>query len=68
MMNEDSFLDSYMESYIGNWSEGPYVPEAEEAEDNWWADRWEDDADEPIDLPDDYYDEPDNDPYYGWEE
>ena len=67
-MNEDSFLDSYMESYIGNWSEGPYCPEPEEAEDNWWADMWEDDADEPTDLPDDYYDESDNDPYYGWEE
>lgn len=63
-MFEDSYLDSFMESYIGNWSEGPYFPEPEEAEDNWM----DGDVTEAIDLPEDYYDEPDNDPYYGWEE
>jgi len=63
-MFDDSYLDSFMESYIGNWSEHPYVPECEEAEDRWM----DGDVTEANDLPDDYYDEPDNDPYYGWEE
>ena len=58
-MFEDSYLDSFMEGYIGNWSgdEDRYYAEQENnyADDNWWADRAEDDADEPEDGPD--YDE-----------
>ena len=53
-MNEDSYLDSFMESHIGGWTgdeDARY--DNDEQDDNWWADRYEDDADEYDDHEDD---------------
>ena len=46
-MNEDSFLDSYMESYIGGWTgdEDAYYAE-DEAEDGYLNEDFDDDVDE----------------------
>lgn len=44
-MFEDSFLDSFMESHIGGWT-GDEDRIYDEQEENWWADREADDADE----------------------
>lgn len=53
-MNEDSYLDSFMESHIDNWTgdeDARY--DIDQQEDNWWAHRYEDDADEYGDHEDD---------------
>ncbi len=55
-MFEDSFLDSFMESYIGGWNADTESMYDNEADENWWADREEDDSDE---YDDGSYDEDD---------
>jgi hypothetical protein len=46
-MFEDSFLDSFMEGHIGGWTGDEDRLYAEDnADENCWADRWEDDEDE----------------------
>jgi hypothetical protein len=57
-MFEDSFLDSFMESHIGGWTADTESMYDNEADENWWADREEDDSDE-YDDDDEYYDEQD---------
>jgi len=66
-MFEDSFLDSFMESHIGGWTHDTERAYDDEAEENWWSDREEDDADEyddeydgqPDEYDDGFYDEDD---------
>ena len=55
-MFEDSFLDSFMESHIGGWNADTESMYDNEADENWWADREEDDSDE---YDDGSYDEDD---------
>lgn len=54
-MFEDSFLDSFMESHIGGWTADTEHMYENEADENWWADRAEDDSDEYDDEYDDYH-------------
>ncbi len=55
-MFEDSFLDSFMESHIGGWNADTESMYDNEADENWWADREEDDSEE---YDDGSYDEDD---------
>jgi hypothetical protein len=62
-MFEDSFLDSFMESHIGGWTQDTERMYDNEAEENWWSDREEDDADE---YDDEYDGQPDE--YTEWQD
>jgi hypothetical protein len=62
-MFEDSFLDSFMESHIGGWTHDTERMYDNEAEENWWSDREEDDADE---YDDEYDGQPDE--YTEWQD
>ena len=62
-MFEDSFLDSFMESHIGGWTHDTERAYDDEAEENWWSDREEDDADE---YDDEYDGQPDE--YTEWQD